>query len=199
LETMRRSVPLHYTDYGYGEHPVKLSFHRTLYEWIPYFKEVTLSWDISGKARYDSRVDSYSYHCGMGPMLAVGLDIRRDDYDYALAVKMIDLWRRASNLMLCGDYYPLTSFHRSPEKWVVRQFDCPEMGHGLIQGIRLPACPEETVSVQPRGICPDSTYLLENLETGEKKEELGSALIQNGLTIGLPKRSGAIWFYRKKE
>ncbi|MEN6546059.1 MAG: alpha-galactosidase, partial [Armatimonadia bacterium] len=38
LETMRRSVPLHYTDYGYGLHPIKLSFHHTLFQWIPYFK-----------------------------------------------------------------------------------------------------------------------------------------------------------------
>ena len=29
LETMRRSVPLHYTDYGYGIHPVKLAFQHT--------------------------------------------------------------------------------------------------------------------------------------------------------------------------
>jgi len=41
LETMRRSVPLHYTDYGYGMHPVKLAFHHTLYAWIPYFKDTT--------------------------------------------------------------------------------------------------------------------------------------------------------------
>ena len=52
---MRRSVPLHYTDYGYGDHPVKLAFHHTLYEWIPYFKECTLSWDIGGKGRFDNQ------------------------------------------------------------------------------------------------------------------------------------------------
>ena len=39
LETMRRSVPLHYSDYGYGLHPVKVDFQRTLFEWLPYFKE----------------------------------------------------------------------------------------------------------------------------------------------------------------
>ena len=35
LETMRRSVPLHYTDFGYGLHPVKLDFQQTMYEWLP--------------------------------------------------------------------------------------------------------------------------------------------------------------------
>jgi alpha-galactosidase len=81
LETMRRSVPLHYTDYGYGHHPVKLGFHHTLYAWIPYFKEVTLSWDIHGVERFDRHIDRYAYHCAMAPMLFAALDIRRDDYD----------------------------------------------------------------------------------------------------------------------
>ena len=32
LDTMRRAVPLHYTDVGYGNHPVKQKQHRTLFE-----------------------------------------------------------------------------------------------------------------------------------------------------------------------
>ena len=196
LETMRRSVPLHYSDYGYGDPPVKLAFHRTLYEWIPYFKEDTRSWDIGGRDRFDNRIDSYSYHCGMAPMLFATLDIRRDDYDYALAKRMIDIWRRASDLMLYGDYYPLTPFHRSAEKWVAWQFDCPETGCGLIQGIRFPASPEETFTIHPKGIRPGLMYFLENPETGETRDISGAALIHDGFTFALPPRRGAIWFYR---
>lgn len=198
LETMRRSVPLHYTDYGYGNHPVKLDFHRTLFEWIPYFKEVTLSWDIAGAGRFNDRMDSYSFHCGMGPMMLLGLDIRRDDYDYDLAVKMIDIWRNASDLMLFGDYHPLTPSHRSPEKWVARQFDCPETGRGLIQGIRFPQSPDGSLTVYPKGISAGLTYVLENPETGERKEITGDVLIREGFTLALPKREAALWFYRTK-
>jgi alpha-galactosidase len=219
LETMRRSVPLHYTDYGYGDHPVKLAFHRTMYEWIPYFKECTLSWDISEeetradagwdggaggsttaitvRARFDPRIDSYAYHCGMAPMLFATLDIRRDDYDFALATKMIDVWRRAAPLMLYGDYYPHTPFHRSASEWVVRQFDDPVAGHGLVQGIRLPAAPAETTTVHLQGIDSDTQYRFENVESGETREIAGAALIRNGFTFALPARGGAIWFYRK--
>ena len=209
LETMRRSVPLHYTDCGYGNHPVKLAFQHTLYAWLPYFKEWPLSWDDGGETpipagrpswggreRVVDRVDSYSFHCAMAPMLSTKLDIRRDDYDYALAKSMIDIWRRASDLVLNGDYYPLTPFHRSAERWVVRQFDSPETGRGLIQGIRLPASPEETATVHPAGISPGSMYFLDNAETGETREISGSNLINDGFTFALPKRSGAIWFYR---
>ena len=79
LETMRRSVPLHYTDFGYGNHAVKLAFHHTLYEWIPYFKDFSLSWDVVPpvkKMRFDKQIDSFSFHCGMAAMLFATADIR---------------------------------------------------------------------------------------------------------------------------
>jgi alpha-galactosidase len=201
LETMRRSVPLHYTDYGYGYHPVKLAFQHTLYAWIPYFKEFTLSWDVCKPGedmRFDKQVDSFSFHCGMAPMIFTTLDIRRDDYDFALGVKMIGIWRKAAGMLLHGDYYPLTPFSKSAEKWVVRQFDLPETGKGLIQGIRLMACPEESITVHPQAICSDRTYVFENPETLETIEISGSILIKDGFTFKLPKRSAAIWFYSIK-
>jgi len=196
LETLRRSVPLHYSDYGYGDHPVKLAFHHTLYEWIPYFKECTLSWDISGNARFDHQVDSYSFHCGMAPMLFATLDIRRSDYDFSLARKMIAIWRRASALILYGDYHPHTPFHRSAEQWVAWQFACPETGCGLLQGIRFPSSPQNTLTIHPKGIQPDAIYVFENPETNETRQIKGDELIRDGFAFVLPARSGVIWFYK---
>jgi len=198
LETMRRSVPLHYSDYGYGNHAVKLDFHRTLFEWLPYFKEVTLSWDLAGPGRFNDRVDSYSFHCGMAPMMLLGLDIRRDDYDYHLARKMIDIWRDASDLMLFGDYYPLTSARRSPDGWVARQFHRPETGKGLIQGIHLPLSPDDSLIVHPKAISTYLTYIFLNPETNEVKEIAGDILERQGFTLTAPRREAVIWFYRVK-
>ena len=198
LETMRRSVPLHYTDFGYGNHPVKLSFHHVMFQWLPYFKEVTLSWDLKGQARFDHQVDSYSYHCGLGPMIIPCIDIRREDYDYESVKRMLGIWRRAAELMLAGDYYPLTPIHRTAEKWVARQFDCPETGRGFIQAIRLPACPEETLLARPQAIRPEAVYLFENPESGQTRELTGDAVLRDGFSFALPKREGAIWFYRVK-
>ncbi len=197
LETMRRSVPLHYSDYGYGDHPVKLAFQHTLCEWIPYFKEFTMSWDLEGHSRFDRQLDSFSFHCAMAAMLNLTLDIRRDDYDFALAQRMTAIWRRASNLLLNGDYYPLTPFSKSPERWEVRQFDGPGQGQGLIQGIRLPACAEERITVFPKALDPDATYRLDNPETGETLRVTGSSLLSEGFTFELPRRAGAIWFYQR--
>jgi alpha-galactosidase len=197
LETMRLAVPLHYTDYGYGDPPVKLAFHSALFEWIPYFKEFSLAWDRRGNSRFDHEVDRFSFHCGMAPMLFATLDIRRDDYDFALAAKMIGLWRRVADLILQGDYYPLTPYHRSADQWVARQFDRPEEGRGFIQGIRLPAAPLETLTVCPQGLQAEAVYRFENPETGETRELTGAALQQQGFAITLPQRAGAIWLYQQ--
>jgi len=200
LETMRRSVPLHYTDYGYGIHPIKLSFHQALYAWIPYFKEVTLSWDRNepgDDGRFDRVVDSFSFHCGMAAMLATSVDIRRDDYDFALVRRMIALWRRAAPLLLHGDYYPLTPFDRSGERWVAWQFDRPEIGEGLLQGIRLAACADESFTIRPKTLDPMADYVLENPETGDEVRLSGEALLAEGVTVSLPARAGGIWFYRR--
>lgn len=43
-ETLRRAVPLHYTDVEYGVHPVKQKQHRYMFEWIPYFRAHNMSW-----------------------------------------------------------------------------------------------------------------------------------------------------------
>ncbi|MCX7803724.1 MAG: alpha-galactosidase, partial [Planctomycetota bacterium] len=198
LETMRRSVPLHYTDYGYGDHPVKLAFHDGLFQWLPYFKEVTLSWDLKGEHRYDHEVDRYSYHCGFGPMMIPCLDIRRDDYDYGTVREMLRIWKRVAPLMLEGDYYALTPIHRSPEKWAARQFDRPEAGDGFVQAIRLPKAPEESMLVHPKGLRPDAIYVFENPESGETRRLRGDRAMAEGLVFSLPPREGAIWFYRAK-
>ena len=201
LETMRRSAPLHYSDYGYGQHAIKLAFHQTLYEWMPYFKECTLSWDVldAGEGmRFDHQIDPFSFHCGMAAMLFTTIDIRREDYDFELGQEMIAVWRKAAGLLLQGDYYPLTPFSKSMERWVVWQFDQPETGRGLIQGFRHRDCLDERITVQPKGILPWRTFLFENPETLERIEKKGTDLLLSGFTFKLPRRSAAIWFYTAK-
>ena len=200
LETMRRAVPLHYTDYGYGEHPVKLAFHQTMYAWLPYFKETSTSWDLpASEANFAATggVDRFAFHTGMGPMFAPALDIQRDDYDYAQLLELIALWRRAAELLVEGDYFPLTPFSKSGARWVAWQFDRPEVGDGFLQAFRHAACAEETMTVVLLALAPESEYLFENPESGERRTLSGAVLLRDGFTLALPARGAALWFYRR--
>lgn len=143
---------------------------------MPYFKEATLSWDLEGRGRYNRLVDGFSYHCSLAPMLIAALDIKREDYDFALVRKMLGIWRQAAELIYDGDYYPLTPLRRTPDKWVARQFDCPELGRGFIQAIRRPKAPEQSITVRPQALDAGASYLFKNPETGQTRELTGRAL-----------------------
>ncbi|MBE6542633.1 MAG: hypothetical protein E7672_09365, partial [Ruminococcaceae bacterium] len=60
IETMRRSVPIHSTDYGYGNYPIQQSFMQTMYSWIPYFRSYAESWERTdgeyGKSSHDGEM-----------------------------------------------------------------------------------------------------------------------------------------------
>jgi alpha-galactosidase len=203
METMRRSVPLHYTDYGYGIHPVKLAFHHTLYQWIPYFKEFTLSSDLQNLDQYnypsgDKAVDSFSFHCGMAPMIFPIINIRSSQYDHTPEVVMSRVWRRAADLLTYGDYFPLTPFSKSNERWVSWQFQNPESEEGLLQAIRLAECPDEKYIARMKAVNGSKEYVFENAETGEQRIIAGADLEQKGFTIDVTKRSGVLWFYKTR-
>jgi len=128
-------------------------------------------------------------------MLFATLDIRRDDYDFEGVRRMIGVWRQAADLILHGDYYPHTPFHKSADQWVAWQFDRPETGRGFVQTIRLPACPQDAITLNLKGIRPEAIYVFTNPETGERREMTGGSLLHDGFTAALPPRSGAVWFY----
>jgi alpha-galactosidase len=207
LETMRRSVPLHFTDYGYGQHPTKLDFHRTMFEWLPYFKETSLSSDIAEATRegIDAKEgDSFSYHCALAPMLAPAVDIKRPDNDFGTLRKMVGIWRSVADLLLDGDYYPLTPPGRTGKEWVIWQFN--ELGEhqagvgdrGFVQAIRLAGADEAQAQVRLKALRREAVYLFNEAETGEALELSGALLLDQGLHFELPRRSGSLWEYREK-
>jgi hypothetical protein len=51
--------------------------------------------------------------------------------------------------------------------------------------------------VFPKALDPYVEYVLENAETGETRQIPGSSLMSGGFSFELPRRSGAIWFYRR--
>ncbi len=207
LETMRRSVPLHYTDWGYGQHPTKLDFHRTMFEWLPYFKETSLSWDIAEAVQegLDAKEgDSFAYHCALAPMMSPAVDIKRSDHDFGTVRKMVGVWRSIAELLLDADYYALTPPGRTGKEWVIWQFNRPAdlsgrgASDGFVQAIRLSGADEERATVKLKGLRPEVVYVLEEAESGERRELSGASLANDGFVFELPRRRGSLWTYKEK-
>ncbi len=204
IETMRRSVPLHHTDYGYGNHPIKLAFHRTLCEWIPYFRSMVFSWEKPDGSYYMNslperfiigRFDEFSFYCAMAPMIHTCDDFGEVENPVPMINKMIPIWRSIAKFMIDGDYYPLTPFSTERNAIFAWQFHKPELNSGFLQVIRHNNCPQEQFIAPLRGLLPDCTFELKQAETGECIKLTGSELAK-GFAVNLPIRSGVIYCYK---
>ncbi|MDF2685802.1 MAG: hypothetical protein K0S55_983, partial [Clostridia bacterium] len=197
LETMRRAVPLHYTDVGYGNHPVKQKQHREMFEWIPYFRAHTMNWD-NAEGSYENGgkpIDKFAYHCAMAPSVTSMIEYNDSDEMFELGRIMQPIWHEAAELMLTGDYYPLTECRKSPGDYYAMQFDDINTGCGFIQIVRNTQVKEDSITLYPFAD-EDAVYRFSNREDGKTMTVSGNEL-KNGFTVTIPKRSGVIWFYRK--
>lgn len=200
LETMRRAVPLHYTDVGYGHHPIKQKQHRQMFEWVPYFRAHNMNWDTPETGEYGTTSypsDAFSYYAAMTPALTDMLEWNADEEAYALALKMQPIWRKAAELMLSCDYYPLTPCTDSPETFVASQFHDPDGEKGFLYLLRHNRCPQEAFIAQFCALDPNGLYILTEAEEGSVIERTGEALMR-GEAFRLTIRSGQIWFYKRK-
>ncbi len=202
LDAMRRSVPLHYTDVGYGHHPVKQKQYRLMFEWIPYFRGQNTSWDYpdghyaTGDERnYGQPYDAFSSHNAMTPARSIGVPVDATEEMLAVDRVMLPIWKRAAEIELRADYYPLTECRKDPHDWYAMQFDDPDEGDGFVQIVRNTMVDEDTFVLRMKAIRPDCRYAFENPETGEAMT-LTDGELEGGIALKLAPRSGAVWFYR---
>lgn len=196
IETMRRAVPLHYTDVGYGKHPIKQLQHRQMFEWIPYFRAHTYNWDAPD-GTYDGQnhpLDEFAFHNAFAPAMTCMVEWNDSPALYALARRMIPVWRRAAELELSCDYYPLTACRQSQADFYAMQFDGEQ--EGFIQIIRNNRVAEDSLTVFPH-IDPTCTYTFTDPLGKRSFTVSGKRLAEEGFCDHLPHRTGVIWFYEK--
>ena len=211
MESMRRSVPLHPTDFAYGYHHINQSFRHTLHAWFPYTRAWNGAWDKNGE--YMSHDDYYGaddndglvfdefsqingfgsltvfYHCGEWKSL---------NGDMTYHDKILKVWKKFSQIQLRGDFYALTENHRDNTKWTAFQFDSPERGEGAFQVLRNNRAKDGTLTVYPHGFDQNFDYIFINKLSGEKYFRSGKEVAESGVTFEQPIRSGTIWFYKRK-
>ncbi len=186
LETLRRAVPLWRSDYAYETTGMQdLSYGLAL--WVPFFGT-----GVSAQNAYDFRSQ-------MSPALAVGLDVRRPDLDYALLRRLLAQWRAISKYYY-GDYYPLTAYRTQDDVWMAWQYDRPELGEGVVVAFRRPGSPYGSARFKLRGLDPAARYRVSNLDTSAGQEITGAELSDRGLPVVLKQPpDSALLTYRRIE
>ena len=181
LETMRRAVPLHPTDYNYSHLAAKQAFHQSLFQWIPYFGSNTLPIDT---------VDAYAIRSGHALSVVLGYDLRRKDLDYALLRKLTQEVRLVAPYYY-GDYYPLTPYSLSEEAWIAWQFHRPDTGDGLIEVFRRPRSPKASMCLKLCGLDASAVYEMKNLDAEDTTRASGRELMEKGMPVSLARRPQA--------
>lgn len=148
LETMRRAIALHPTDYNYGHLAAKQAFHASLFQWLPCFGSNTVPVDT---------VNAYSIRSGHAMNVVLGYDLRCKDLDYDLLRKLTAEWRQIVPYYQ-GDFYPLTSDSRDEEHWLAWQFNRPEQGDGIIEAFRREKTEKASATFHLSGMDASARY-----------------------------------------
>lgn len=204
LETMKRSVPMHESDTGYGHHPVLLSFFYTLYSWIPYFRAFNGNWEGEDGTYTKpftpykgTPIDDYQLYTNIAPMVSLGAVyyvMGRPEADVAKLKRFISTFYRVAPILETADFYPLTPYHKSRDQWTIFQFDKPEEKKGVLQVVRNNAASEEEKKVMPY-LTTDGIYTFTNAETGESFSKTKAEIEKEGLCFRIPIRYAEIWEY----
>ena len=122
-----------------------------------------------GDVKTGQTVDEFAYHCAMAPAITSMVENSTITTSYSTSPSRCIRWREAAELMLSGDYYPLTECRKSPEDYYAMQFDDFERRKGFIQIVRNTQVKEDSFTVYPF-VDESAIYRLENRETGETME-----------------------------
>jgi len=198
LESMRRGVPLHFTDYGYGNFAVNQAMYYTMFSWIPYFRGFGVNTeqpDSTFTHGLPFHTDLFSIINAMTPAHAGSVDIDTDPALHALLQRVLPVWRRAAEMTLSGDFYPVTPYTKANDAFCCTQFDVPEEDRGFVLMLAMPQCEQRDFTPRLYVHSPDRIYHFDNPLTGETRRCSGNELAEKSFAITLEKRSGAVWFY----
>jgi alpha-galactosidase len=185
LETMRRAVPLLRSDWSvmnFKDAPLQREGNQSqtygLSSWLP--------WQGAGVHFTDSySVRSY-FLTGFGMIIPGGW--KKTEESIAAVRKGYADCRRIAPLML-GDYFPLTPHRLDTTSWIAWQFHRADLGEGIVQAFRRPDAASDTLTVKLRGLEPQQSYEIENLDGG--KEVRTGAELMRGYDITLREKPAA--------
>jgi alpha-galactosidase len=192
LETVGRATPFWRTD-GPRD-PIAHQCHTYgLLAWVP----------LSATSQ-DRAGDDYEFRSSMCSSLCLNWWVAGDvpaeriptDFPFPWARRTLEQYLQIRSFYY-GDYYPLTAYSQAREVWMAYQLDRPDQATGLVVALRRPQSPYETARLTLRGLDPEATYTVTDLDTGEQRTHPGQELLQ-GLGVAIATRPGsALLTYRR--
>jgi alpha-galactosidase len=190
LESLRRTVILHPTDYKYNDSATKQAFHQTLFQWIPFY---------GANSGFQETINPYAFRSSHTLSIMLAYDMRRTDLDYELLKKLCEEWKSIAPCYY-GDFYPLTMCTRTEDTWMAWQFHLPDEDKGIIEVFRRSKNDHDNLILQLKGLKHKTKYRVTDVDSGFSTMWKGRDLMEKGIAIKIESSPGsALVIYQKIE
>ena len=179
LETMKRGVPLHYSDHfdgGNEDYNAKGQYTQALFQWFPYFKNESY------------QISLYMLRMNYAPFCLLKVPSALDkDTDWALMRQAYAEYDAIRDYFY-GDYYLLTPKSTNPDRWDARMFYMPESGEGFAFVACQEWADELTNTICLKGLDPDRQYHITDFDGLVDVTASGKQLMEEGITVTVPEQ-----------
>ncbi len=183
LESMRRAVPLHVSDYfitSKATLPHRQAVMSSLFAYFPYFKQ-------EGPEASGIVDDDFEWYMAtaMTPFSMIHVKEDTSEADWARVRAHFARWEQIKYTFY-ADYYPLTEWNYDSGEWLAYQFMDSVTGVGSVIAYRRGMNDESAKILPLKGLMSDKTYRVTDLTSGESTTTTGLTLATDGLTVNLP-------------
>ncbi len=180
LETMKRSVPLHYSDLfdgGSDDYQNKTRMTQSLFAWFPYFKN-------------ENHADGlYNWRMNFAPWSNLRLSsVMSKEADWDTLRQVYDEYDHIKGYFY-SDYYQLTPYSTAEDRWNGWEFYDPQTKSGYASLSCNPACSTLSRSFLLKGLDADTIYTVTDFDGLVDITATGRELMENGLTVTVPESS----------
>ncbi len=183
LESMRRAVPLHKTDFSYGDRTWQQAVATDMTAWIPY-----IGTKANGETAADNNTTTanrYSLRTAIVGGMVLGYNTEKSqpiDWDI---VDDITEEQEALGHLIYSDYYVLEDWSRSESDWAAWEYYDNDLGEGYVLAFRR-ANAEGTRTYRLRGLEKATEYKVWFEDANKPVIKTGLELMTNGVEFNLP-------------
>ncbi len=180
LESMKRAVPLHYTDWFDGNHEdydMKGKMTQALFNWFPYFKNELYDCSTIFKPRMN-----------YAPFSLLKLPSPLDkDADWDILRQAYAEYDRIRDYFY-ADYYELTEWTASPNRRNAWMFYDSETRSGYASVAFMEGSSTLTDTVKLKGLDPEASYTVTDFDGLVHVTASGQTLLEKGITVTVPEK-----------
>ncbi len=179
LESMKRGVPLHYTDWFDGnneDYDMKGKMTQALFAWFPYFKNESY------------QINLYKLRMNYAPFCLLKVPSALDkDTDWDVMKQAYDEYDIIRDYFY-GDYYTLTEWTANTDRWDGRMFYDPAKGEGFASIACQQGASAKTNTICLKGLDPDRRYKITDFDGLLDVTASGKELMETGIEITVPEK-----------